>query len=198
MNETAMELDQAAFQRVWSRVMPQDRPDCPFTLDPLEDLSPTPQPLVRAPLSPLPCQQTPQSIPCLGEASIGELPRLEELIRECEENRRTYRALSRRMGGRGIFSSLTTRKDRQLRRLLAARFLILGQEYLLSTSTTPPLPKTRALALRAGFRAEQHQAAALMEAAQAVTDPCLAQLYLALAEEDREHADRLRAALERR
>ena len=167
MNETAMELDQAAFQRVWSRVMPQDRPDCPFTLDPLEDLSPTPQPLVRAPLSPLPCQQTPQSIPCLGEASMGELPRLEELIRECEENRRTYRALSRRMGGRGIFSSLTTRKDRQLR-------------------------------LRAGFRAEQHQAAALMEAAQAVTDPCLAQLYLALAEEDREHADRLRAALERR
>ena len=26
-------LDGAEFQRVWRRVMPQDRPDCPFVLD---------------------------------------------------------------------------------------------------------------------------------------------------------------------
>ena len=28
------ELDHAAFARVWRRVMPEDRPDCPFTLEP--------------------------------------------------------------------------------------------------------------------------------------------------------------------
>ena len=198
MNETVMELDQAAFQRVWERVMPQDRPDCPFTLEPADDLSPVPQPLIRTPLSPLPRQEAPQFVPCLGEASMGELPRLEKLARGCGEARRTYRALARRMGGRGIFSSLVACKDRQLRRLLAARFLISGREDALSASGAPVLPKTRALALREGFRGEQREAAELMDAAQNTADPCLAQLYRALAEENREHADRLRTALERR
>lgn len=103
MNEIPMELDQTAFQRVWERVMPQDRPDCPFTLEATPDLSPSPQPLIRSPLLPRPLQETPQSVPCLGEASMGELPRLEELAGEWAEARRTYRALARRMGSRGSF-----------------------------------------------------------------------------------------------
>ncbi len=197
MNEIPMELDQAAFQRVWERVMPQDRPDCPFTLEATPDLSPSPQPLVRSTLLPRPLQEMPQSVPCLGEASMGELPRIEELAGEWAEARRTYRALARRMGSRGIFSALAAEKDRQLRRLLAAHFLISGREYTPAVSRAPALPKTRALALREGFRGEQKRAAALMDAAQVTADPCLAQLYRALAEENREHADRLRAALER-
>lgn len=197
MNEIPMELDQAAFQRVWERVMPRDRPDCPFTLEEPEELSPPPQPLIRAALSPLPRQEVPQPIPCLGEASIGELPRLEELIRGEQRLRHTYRALARRMGGRGLFSSLAAHKDRQLRRLLAAHFLISGREYAPSASGVPALSKTRALALREGFRGEQMAAAALMDAAQSTADPCLAQLYRALAEENREYAQRLRTALER-
>lgn len=198
MNETVMELDQAAFQRVWERVMPQDRPDCPFTLAPPDDdLSPAPQPLIRSPLLPQPLQEMPQSVPCLGEASMGELPRLEELAGEWAEARHTYRALARRMGSRGIFSTLAAEKDRQLRRLLAAYFLISGREYVPSVPGAPTLPKTRALALREGFRGEQKRAVVLMDAAQLTADPCLAQMYRALAEENREHADRLRAALER-
>lgn len=37
MNGPQTDLDRAAFQRVWQRVMPQDRTDCPFTLDPPEE-----------------------------------------------------------------------------------------------------------------------------------------------------------------
>lgn len=196
MNEIPMELDQAAFQQVWKRVMPQDRPDCPFTLEVPEELTPSPQPMIRAPLSPLPRQEAPQPIPCLGEASIGELPRLEELIRGEQGLRHTYRVLARRMGRRGLFSTLASEKERQLRRLLAAHFLISGREYTPASSVTPALPKTRALALRESFRGEQLAAAALMDAAQSTADPCLQQLYRGLAEEDGEHTQRLRTALE--
>lgn len=196
MNEIPMELDQAAFQRVWERVMPRDRPDCPFTLEVPEELTPSPQPMIRSVLSPLPRQEAPQPVPCLGEASVGELPRLEELIRGEQRLRHTYRALARQMGPRGLFSTLADEKKQQLRRLLAAHFLISGREYSPTFSGTPALPKTRALALREGFRGEQMAAAALMEAAQATADPCLSQLYRALAEENGEHAQRLRTALE--
>lgn len=34
-------LDYAAFERVWRRVMPEDRPDCPFTLEPSVPTAPS-------------------------------------------------------------------------------------------------------------------------------------------------------------
>lgn len=199
MNETPTAvLDQAAFQRVWRRVMPQDRADCPFTLeDPISAVpTPAPAPLIRAPLPPLPAQAAaPQPIPCLGEASVGELPALKVRMDAAAQARRTYRALARRSGRRGLFSSLAREKDRQLRQLGAACFLISGEEY--DPVTEPvPLPKTTPLALREQFRWEQMEAAALMEAAQSTADPCLSRLYRELAEESREQADRLRGRLE--
>lgn len=199
MNETPTAiLDQAAFQRVWRRVMPQDRADCPFTLeDPISaDPFPAPAPLVRAPLPPLPAQAAaPQPIPCLGEASVGELPALKTRMDAAAQARRTYRALARRAGRRGLFSSLAREKDRQLRQLSAAYFLISGEEYDPTTEAIP-LPKTTPLALREQFRWEQLEAAALMEAAQSTADPCLSRLYRELAEESRDQADRLRGRLE--
>lgn len=59
MNGPQNDLDHAAFQRVWRRVMPQDRIDCPFTLDdPAEEAEqtvapvqePTPQTVSEAPV----------------------------------------------------------------------------------------------------------------------------------------------------
>ena len=35
-------LDEGQFRRVWARVMPEDRPDCPFVLSPLPPPSPAP------------------------------------------------------------------------------------------------------------------------------------------------------------
>ena len=199
MNETPTAvLDQAAFERVWRRVMPQDRADCPFTLeDP--GLTPTshPQPLVPSVPAPAAVPAPPQSIPCLGEASTGELPALEALMERTALALSRYRALERRTGRRGSFSRLVREKDRQLRRLAAARFLISGQEHTAVAPQAPALPKSGPLALRELFRAEQLTAAALMDAAQATADPCLSQLYREQAEEDRGHADLLRERLER-
>lgn len=199
MNETpAPALDQAAFQRVWRRVMPQDRVDCPFTLEE-PALTPTdsPQPLVRAALSPLPAPaQPPQPVPCLGEASMGELPTLEARMDEAAQAQQAYRALARRTGRRCLSSSLAEEKGRQLRRLNAAHFLISGQDYDPQPGMVT-LPATNALAIRERFRCEQMEAAALMEAAQTTADPCLAQLYRELAEQNGEHTDLLRRRLER-
>ena len=51
MNESLTpELDRVAFQQVWRRVMPEDRPDCPFTLEAptLPTVTSTPVPVVSA------------------------------------------------------------------------------------------------------------------------------------------------------
>lgn len=198
MNETPTAvLDQAAFQRVWRRVMPQDRADCPFTLEDPISATPAPAPLVRTPPAPLPVQAVPpQSVPCLGEASVGELPALRERMDAAAQAQQTYQMLARRAGRRGVSTSLAVEKERQVRRLNAAHFLISGEEYAPAAGIVS-LPKTNALALRDRFRWEQMEAAALMDAAQATADPCLAQLYRELAEENRNHADLLRGRLER-
>lgn len=205
MNETpTAPLDQAAFQRVWRRVMPQDRADCPFTLEELP-LTPAPQPLVRAPLAeasvqalapqPVPIQALPpQAIPCLGEASAGELPALKKRMDAAALSRNAYRSLPGRRR-QGIAAALAAAKDRQLRRLGAAYFLISGQDY------TPAQKggagsSAGALALRERFRAEQAEAADLMDAARDTGDPCLSQLYRELAEENHGFADRIRSRLE--
>lgn len=197
MNETPTAvLDQAAFQRVWRRVMPQDRADCPFTLE--DPISAPPAPPVPSPAVPLPAQAAPvRPIPCLGEASVGELPSLVSRMDAAARARQAYRLPVRTSGRQGLFSQLAREKDRQLRRLNAAYFLISGTDYTPKTGKAVP-PKTTPLALRERFRAEQLEAAALMDAAQAAADPCLRRLFQELAQEDRVMADRLRERLERR
>lgn len=200
MNETPTAvLDQAAFQRVWRRVMPQDRADCPFTLaEPALTPTSAPQALVPSPPAPVAAQAAPQAIPCLGEASVGELPVLESLIQGAAQALRQYRVLERRTGRRGSFSALIKGKERQVRRLSAAYFLISGKEYALPSGEAAGLPQANALALRERFRGEQVEAATLMDAARVTGDPCLAQLYRELAEENRGFADTVRARLEKR
>ena len=186
-------LDHDAFQRVWQRVMPQDRADCPFTLDPaMAPHEPEPAALV-----PLPQGASPAPV-CLGESSMDQLPQLGELLACAIDCARIYRALERRWGRRnhrGLLFALADEKARQVRRLSAAYFLISGQEYP-STPTPAPTAGTLALALRERFWAEQESAGRLLEAAQAVSDPCLRQLYQDLAEENQAHASLLRTKLE--
>lgn len=188
-------LDHAAFQRVWQRVMPQDRADCPFTLDPPALAAMAPEQPAPAPLVPLGRESAPL---CLGEASAGQLPLLGELLGGAMDCARIYRAMERRWGRRnrrGLLSALADEKARQVRRLSAAYFLISGREYSF-TPTPVPAAGTLALALRERFQAEQLAAARLLTAAQAAADPCLSQLYRELAEENRAHASLLRTQLE--
>lgn len=70
MNGPQNDLDHAAFQRVWRRVMPQDRADCPFTLDaPAEEAQ---QVTVTAPVAPA-SEPAPQTTP---EAPVGAMTSL--------------------------------------------------------------------------------------------------------------------------
>ena len=85
------ELDHAAFARVWRRVMPEDRPDCPFTLEP------SAPPALSTPTSPAAAAAAP-AVPCacLGEGSARDLPELERMLRQTTDDFRIYRALARR------------------------------------------------------------------------------------------------------
>lgn len=180
------ELDRAAFERVWRRVMPEDRPDCPFTLPsapPVSALPAVPAPQPRREPAPAPTV-------CLGEASAADLPRLEVFLRQTAEANRLYRTLARRVSGGKLLSTLAAEKKRQAKRLAAAYFLISGQTY-----TVPPTPMPRPmpfpLALRDRFQAEQRLAADLLSAAGTTTDMCLADLYQVLAAENRSYAQQL-------
>lgn len=73
MNGPQTDLDHAAFERVWRRVMPQDRADCPFTLDaPAEDQPQAEQAI--APAASVPVQESaPQATP---PAPVGAMTSL--------------------------------------------------------------------------------------------------------------------------
>ena len=202
-------LDQASFRRVWQRVMPQDRMDCPFTLEEPQAEAvkasalppqPVPAPAVPAPLPPRPAPTLPTPTLCLGDASARELPTLERLLDLTWESRRVYRGLTRpvRQAGRGrepLFSDLMAAKERQARRLATAHFLISGEHCEMTAGPLPRFPSLH-LALRDRYRAEQQTALLCLTAAAASQDPCLMELYRELAAENQDLAGRLREWLE--
>lgn len=208
-------LDQAAFRRVWRRVMPQDRPDCPFTLDPPRadqpDLAeegsapcpppasaPSGEPTVLAPQA-VDAPPAAASVPvplCLGAASAGDLAELDRLAQQVARDLALYRALARRAGSA---LPLARAKADHLSQLSAARYLISGQKPPKSGPNAaknggngPLLPL-----LRERFHAEEALVVAFFTAAQAAADPCLQELYRQLAPETQALADTLRGWLER-
>lgn len=197
-------LDQAAFSRVWRRVMPQDRPDCPFTLDPPptdqpalagEGAAPCPPPINEpTALTPRPAS-APISL-CLGTASAGDLAELDRLAAQIARDLALYRSLARRAGSA---LSLARAKADHLSQLSAARYLISGQMPPKSGPNAvkngvkgPLLPL-----LRERFHAEEALVVSLFTAAQAAADPCLQELYRQLAPETQALADSLRSWVER-
>lgn len=186
--------DRETFQRVWRRVMPQDRPDCPFTLD-------APGAIPASAPAPLPTPSTPsQSLPvaCLGPSSAEALPTLDRLLLLTAEAWQAYSAMGGSRASQATLpTSLAQAKRQQLRRLATARFLISGELYQLSgvkpTQAANPLPLT----IRERYQAEQQAALQFLTAAESTADPCLTDLYRALAMENQTHAGQLREWLER-
>ena len=98
--------DQEVFERVWRRVMPEDRPDCPFTLG--EDAAAPPA--IQPPAVALPAvvhtapagEQAPSrpvvgeehDVPCLGASSAVYGAQLQRLIDRELADWRAYQALS--------------------------------------------------------------------------------------------------------
>ena len=213
MNETPTPaVDPATFQNVWRRVMPEDRHDCPFTVDtptapaattvpavapPSPTSPPVPIPTIQAPVQmPDRAVTTPQA--CLGEGSRTALPELERLLTQTNDAARIYRALARRARGtRNFLFSLAAAKEGQVRRLAAARFLILGEAFVFPV-TAFPRAASLPLALRERYQAEQRSALDFLNAAQRTSDPCLIQLYRDLADENQIHAGQIRERLEQR
>ena len=135
--------DQEVFERVWRRVMPEDRPDCPFTLG--EDAAAPPA--IQPPAVALPAvvhtapagEQAPSrpvvgeehDVTCLGASSAVYGAQLQRLIDRELADWRAYQALSRRAQGNSgrVLATIAADERRHAKRLSTAYFLISGVRY---------------------------------------------------------------------
>ncbi len=207
--------DQEQFERIWRRVMPEPRPDCPFTLYseephrlmPADDGPVGPQDvcwkppameLSLAPMVPMRANPVENDVLCLGAASAvhGEL--LQDFIADELTDSATYRNMSRRVSGQtaGVLGRIAEDERRHAKRLSAAYFLISGVRFW--PDKLPAVPMSTFMGgVRQRFIAEQKGELAYRTAAAHTGDPYLRELFLALAGEEASHAWLLRDMLER-
>lgn len=191
--------DRETFQRVWRRVMPQERPECPIEVE--ESTSAL---AVPAPASPAPVlrQEEPGEpecgVPCLGEASAVYGPLLQRFIDYELADCRAYQGLSRRAPGNAarVLSGMAADEHRHAKRLSTAYFLISGVRYWPAERGGGQPVQPFLAALREHFGQEQRGQCAYLAAAEETTDPCLRELYLELAGDEESHAGLLRSILE--
>ena len=180
--------DREVFERVWRRVMPEDRPDCPFTLySEEEQVAVQPAEERKAELVPVPAEQ-----------SGGDGAVLQAFIADELSDWRTYQTLARRIpGGNGrALMGVAADERRHAGRLSAAYFLLSGVKFW------PPaeleLTKEGWVALlRRRYWAERKGAEAYRTAAGRTGDSALRELYLELAGDEEAHAGVIRGILER-
>jgi hypothetical protein len=165
------EEEHAAFERVWRRVMPEDRPDCPFTLSP------------QPPDTSLPAIQTASETALSGSAATSYRPFLQEMIRRETTLSRICSLLSRRLARASARQAarLSTEAKQTARRLSAFYFLISGVRYLPEESPSVP-PGTAAALLRCCFASIQDLGVSYQLAAQHCSDELLASLFSQLAQ----------------
>ena len=180
--------DREVFERVWRRVMPEDRPDCPFTLySEEEQVAVQPAEERKAELVPVPAEQ-----------SGGDGAVLQAFIADELSDWRTYQTLARRIpGGNGrALMGVAADERRHAGRLSAAYFLLSGVKFW--PPAEPELPKEGWMAiLRRRYWAERKGAEAYRTAAGRTGDSALRELYLELAGDEEAHAGVIRGILER-
>lgn len=180
--------DREVFERVWRRVMPEDRPDCPFTLySEEEQVAVQPAEERKAELVPVPAEQ-----------SGGDGAVLQAFIADELSDWRTYQALARRIpGGNGrALMGVAADERRHAGRLSAAYFLLSGVKFW--PPAEPELPREGWMAiLRRRYWAERKGAEAYRTAAGRTVDSTLRELYLELAGDEEAHAGVIRGILER-
>lgn len=204
----AAACDREVFERVWRRVMPEDRPDCPFVLEgdpPAEtavgtDGSQLPVPRQGSP-APLRMGDTypaeEPDVPCLGAASAVYTQQMQRFIEGELADWKLYQALARRAGSGGrALSAIAADERRHAKRLSTAYFLITGVRYWPMDRVAASGKGNLAAALRQRFADEQRGAAAYLAAAEDTADTCLRDLYLELAGEEDTHTWMIRGLLE--
>jgi hypothetical protein len=205
--------DQAVFERVWRRVMPEESENCPIVVETTtvggdlpctcqcpperKDVSTRQPPLYSGHQgSDFP---EPEDVPMLGRASAVYGGQLQRQVLDALECWQMYRHLARRWGaGRGsrTLSALASEKHSSARRLAAAYFLISGVRYWpVEQLAAPHIPSLQGV-IRRGFQAEQQRALAYQTAAADTEDEALAELYLDLSEQSRAHSRMLRELVE--
>ncbi|MGM9607946.1 MAG: rubrerythrin [Oscillospiraceae bacterium] len=192
--------DRDIFLRVWQRVMPEESPECPITVERPE---PRPTPVPKPERRPAPAESagddfpTPDDVPCLGSGGAADQERLREFTTRELTHWRSYQMLARRSGPGGrMLAALAGGCRRRAKRLSAALFLISGVRFWPAEQIAVPAPRSYFGALREQFLAEQDRGCAYRAAAEDCRDMCLRTLYLDLADECAEHADRIRSLLE--
>ena len=166
--------DREVFERVWRRVMPEDRPDCPFTLYSEEETE-------HAPVRPTEGKRT-ELLPVPAEQSGGDGAVLQAFIADELSDWRTYQTLARRIpGGNGrALMGVAADERRHAGRLSAAYFLLSGVKFW--PPAEPELTKEGWMAiLRRRYWAERKGAEAYRTAAGRTGDSALRELYLELA-----------------
>ena len=182
--------DREVFERVWRRVMPEDRPDCPFTLYSEEETE-------HAPVRPTEGNRT-ELLPVPAEQSGGDGAVLQAFIADELSDWRTYQTLARRIpGGNGrALMGVAADERRHAGRLSAAYFLLSGVKFW--PPAEPELTKEGWMAiLRRRYWAERKGAEAYRTAAGRTGDSALRELYLELAGDEEAHAGVIRGILER-
>lgn len=211
--------DQAVFERVWRRVMPEERADCPIAVESAGEVTmlgagdvpcaclcprtvdPSPAPNLREGGCPhLGCDfPDMDEVPCLGRASAIHGEQLQRQTLDALDCWQTYRHLARRSGGGScgrMLNALAGETLKGARRLATAYFLISGVRWWPTDKlTTPSIPSFQGM-LRRGFQSEQQRAQAYDSAAGDTRDTALAELYRELARQSREHSATLRTILE--
>ncbi|MGI5929536.1 rubrerythrin [Pseudoflavonifractor sp.] len=180
--------DREVFERVWRRVMPEDRPDCPFTLYSEEE---------QAAVQPAE-ERKAELVPVPAEQSGGDGAVLQAFIADELSDWRTYQTLARRIpGGNGrALMGVAADERRHAGRLSAAYFLLSGVKFW--PPAEPELPKEGWMAiLRRRYWAERKGAEAYRTAAGRTGDSALRELYLELAGDEEAHAGVIRGILER-
>ena len=204
--------DRAVFERVWRRVMPEDRPDCPFVLDgeqtqqSEEEAAVPAAPQQTGLPAPVHSAAEAQSLrvveeqdgPCLGAASAVHGAQLQGFIENELADWKLYQALARRAGGSSsrVLSAIAADERRHAKRLSTAYFLISGVRYWPVERAATPVRGTFAGMLRQRFGDEQRGTAAYQAAAEETADSCLRELYMELAGDEDAHAWLIRGILE--
>ena len=178
--------DREVFERVWRRVMPEDRADCPFILP--EEPPPSVPASAEPPALTEPAAET--AAPwggALRQYIDGELASW----RHCQD-------LARRLSGRSgrAMAAAAAGELRHAKRLSALCFLLSGVRYWPEgRPAVRPLPLPAAL--RERFWAARGAEEAYRAAAREAGDPRLAEIFTGLAGEEAEHLRAFQEALER-
>lgn len=182
--------DRAVFERVWRRVMPEERPDSPISVKKADGVAQGDVPCVLVCPLPGPAAAAGKRAEQAGAAAREKqiITDLQRKTLEALECRRMYQSLARRAGGEGgRLYALAAEEYRAARQLSTACFLRSAIRYWPAEGLPAPRPLPYPGALRRAYQREQQREQAFRRSATA-GEEALAELYAQLAGQCARHS----------